>query len=357
MEWLVTAIFLHFILNIISYGLYLNIIVAVAQNKVVSYGFIYLFKVKHYYLVAFFILDSFNNGFEQFAVPIQAGHRFFSSFQRGYYFLQIVRIQFCSLLIPLRCIKIKNLFPLYHMLPKEAMLIKLDSTESTNNYAMQLLDSGAPMHGVVVTAASQSSGKGQRGRKWDDTPGESVLMSVIIQPQLPLEQQFLLNTHVVTAIANVLQNLYAEWKINVKWPNDIIVDDKKAGGVLIENVLRGAYWAQSVIGFGLNVRQQQMTNLPFATSLYLASGISYDVYGLIRQFAEAMLSPPDFASSQKRYNELLWMRGTKRQFLDADGKEMMAEIIEVQPEGTIMLEDDRHGRRTWRHGEVTWLYQ
>ena len=118
----------------------------------------------------------------------------------------------------------------------EYPIIELDSIDSTNNYAMQLIDANKAQHGLTIVAQKQLAGKGQRGNTWADTPGESLLMSIIAMPDRAIHEQFVFSASVAVAIAKVLQKLNNNWQVNVKWPNDIIVNDKKAGGILIENV-------------------------------------------------------------------------------------------------------------------------
>ena len=134
-------------------------------------------------------------------------------------------------------------------------IIELDSIDSTNNYAMQLIDANKAQHGLTIVTQSQSEGKGQRGKTWLDAPGQSLLMSIIIHPKKEINDQFVFNAAVAVAIANVLQKSNHNWDIRIKWPNDIIINAKKAGGILIENILRGSRWTHSVVGLGLNVKQ------------------------------------------------------------------------------------------------------
>ena len=173
-------------------------------------------------------------------------------------------------------------------------IIELDIVDSTNNYAMKLIDADKAQHGLTVVSHSQSAGKGQRGKSWTDIPGHSLLMSVITDPKRPITDQFVFNASIAVAIANVLQKSCNISGIHIKWPNDIIINDKKAGGILIENIFRGSKWTHSVIGLGLNIKQELFpTELPFATSLKMATGVDFDMINLRKDIRLSILSAVD----------------------------------------------------------------
>jgi len=116
---------------------------------------------------------------------------------------------------------------------------------------MRLIDADTAQPGLTIVSDMQTAGKGQRGRIWVDTPNESLLMSIVVQLPYDVEHQFAFNVTVSLAIADYLQDLKENWDVRIKWPNDIIINDKKAGGMLIENVIRGSQWAYAVVGLGV----------------------------------------------------------------------------------------------------------
>ncbi len=242
----------------------------------------------------------------------------------------------------------------------EVPIIQLDFIDSTNNYAMQLIDGNKAQPGMTIVAKAQTNGKGQRGKSWIDAPGESLLMSVIVSPKHQLTEQFLFNASITAAIANVLQKLHKGWQINIKWPNDIIVNDKKAGGVLIENVLRGNSWTHSVVGLGLNINQESFpAELPFATSLKIASGQSFDINEvmlLIRdQILENIAHPMADKELVDSYNRLLFKRGRQQVFMDATGK-WQATVLNALPNGTLEVQLDSGDIVHYHHGQILWDY-
>ena len=92
-------------------------------------------------------------------------------------------------------------------------IIELDTVDSTNNYAMQLIDANKAQQGMTIVTQSQSAGKGQRGKVWLDAPGQSLLMSIIILPNAEISAQFVFNASVAVAIADVLEKMHQQWQI------------------------------------------------------------------------------------------------------------------------------------------------
>jgi BirA family biotin operon repressor/biotin-[acetyl-CoA-carboxylase] ligase len=177
----------------------------------------------------------------------------------------------------------------------ENMLV-LDSVDSTNNYAMALIQQGERDTIKPVFAMEQTQGKGRRGKHWKSNKGANIMMSIPIEMQwLPLSQQFQLSA----AIALSCHDLFLKYRVSnvfIKWPNDIFINDSKAGGILIENVIKGTLWQWSVIGIGLNINQEKFEDFNLkATSLKLATGETYDVLKLAEELVSTVL---------KRVNEL-----------------------------------------------------
>jgi len=168
------------------------------------------------------------------------------------------------------------------------------------------------------------------------------------------------NAAVAVAIANVLQKLCETQSIHIKWPNDMIVNDKKAGGILIENVLRGNNWAYSVVGIGLNIKQEQFPDdLPFATSLKMASGKKFDIKGVRKCIVESVLAGTSVflhdAGNMDEYNALLYKRGRKQKFSDQYGS-WVAKIIEARPDGTLKLQKEDGANVFYQHGQAEWVW-
>ena len=138
-------------------------------------------------------------------------------------------------------------------------VICFESVSSTNDVAKQLAEQGAP-EGTLVFTEEQTAGRGRQKRKWIAPAGSSLLVSFILRPSLTPEQLPLLLMASALAVASAIEESTG-LKVHFKWPNDILVGGKKAGGILIETGLRGEEVDYAVIGVGLNVNFD-ITSIP-----------------------------------------------------------------------------------------------
>jgi BirA family biotin operon repressor/biotin-[acetyl-CoA-carboxylase] ligase len=131
----------------------------------------------------------------------------------------------------------------------------LDSVDSTNNYTAKLILEKKIENGQVIMADYQGQGRGQRGSSWHSERGKNVLVSVYLElDNLSVQNQSLLSKYAAVSIFESLKKIGLHPKI--KWPNDILINDKKICGILIENQFLGQKIKSSIIGFGLNVNQE-----------------------------------------------------------------------------------------------------
>lgn len=173
-------------------------------------------------------------------------------------------------------------------------LFFLPVCESTNSEAQQLLLKNKAIEGCVVLTDQQTQGRGQRGNTWEAAPGKNITLSVILSPVfLAVRRQFYLNMAVSLAVLDLLREQGLE-QAQVKWPNDLYYEDKKLGGILIENTITSQYLQHSVVGIGLNVNQLHF-GIDTATSLAAAVGTQLDVKRLAVRLLELL---------EKRYLEL-----------------------------------------------------
>ncbi len=150
---------------------------------------------------------------------------------------------------------------------------------STNDEAKQWGRDGAS-HGATVTAAQQTGGRGRRGRSWESPAGKGVYLSVVLRPKLQTAQLPQLTILVALAGARAVENV-AGVTCGVKWPNDILLHDKKIGGILCEAEWKDGELDFAVAGLGLNVNHtaEDLPARPIfpASSLLIETGNSFDV--------------------------------------------------------------------------------
>lgn len=131
------------------------------------------------------------------------------------------------------------------------LVVLFDSTTSTNDRARELAVQGAP-HFTVVLADQQTAGRGQHGRSWQTGAGKAILLSFILRmQQLPAPQ--LLPLRIGIAVARAIE-ARAPIAVQLKWPNDVLIDGRKVGGILCEGSANAAEHIV-IAGIGLNVLQ------------------------------------------------------------------------------------------------------
>ena len=190
---------------------------------------------------------------------------------------------------------------MYKIYPKTLFvgqnIVYLPSCQSTNEEAAHLLSRGNVPEGTIIVTDKQTQGRGQRGNQWEAQAGQNLTFSLVLMPVfLSATEQFWLNMAVSLAVQDALLPLLPNGRLTIKWPNDVYVDDKKLGGVLIENTLQGYALSHSVVGIGLNVNQISF-NVLTATSLLLESPapVDYSLPGLLTALAGQL---------EKRYLQL-----------------------------------------------------
>ncbi len=170
-------------------------------------------------------------------------------------------------------------------------VLVFDHLDSTNNLAAQLADDPAN-DGLAILADEQTAGRGQYGRTWLAAPGQSVLLSLLVHPPPELCRPAVLTAWAAVAVCTTIREIIGR-PARIKWPNDVLLHDRKVCGILIESAILKSDSASRifVVGIGLNVRQNAATfaaaGLPEATSLVQFASVPLDTHsvaaGLIRQ--------------------------------------------------------------------------
>ena len=134
-------------------------------------------------------------------------------------------------------------------------------TDSTNDDALAAARAGAP-HGALFVTDEQRQGRGRRGNAWHAAPGEALLFSVVLRPELAAERAASLalvaGLAVRAAVASVLDSAGVAKIAQVKWPNDVVVERLKVAGILVESQMRGEKLGAAVVGVGLNVGRLEL---------------------------------------------------------------------------------------------------
>jgi BirA family biotin operon repressor/biotin-[acetyl-CoA-carboxylase] ligase len=224
-------------------------------------------------------------------------------------------------------------------------LIFFKSIPSTNDYAKELLAKSEPKNGSVILAEEQSAGRGQGGNIWQTDAGKNITCSIILDTQLlEIRQQFLLNMAIAVAVHKTVGYFLENNDIKIKWPNDILVENKKIAGILIENTIQGTNMQKSIIGVGLNINQNNFDENLQATSLSIEkNNTEIDIILVLKKL---LLSIEEMYAQiqQERYikeiymHHLFWLN--EWHDFEYNGNKIIGKIIDINNFGQLILESD-----------------
>jgi len=203
-----------------------------------------------------------------------------------------------------------------------------------------MLDHQDLPEGTILVTQNQTQGRGQRGNTWLSEPGLNLTFSLLLKPAFLLaRQQFQLSMAVALACQRCLTQLGVP--ALVKWPNDLMIAEQKAGGILIENTLRGNGIGASIVGIGLNVNQQRFV-LPTATSVALATGRLHALDEVLELLCDTLEAEYLQLKQQRfdlktRYESVLYWKGFQRTFCNAQGSRFAGIIEGVEDDGRLRV--------------------
>jgi BirA family transcriptional regulator, biotin operon repressor / biotin---[acetyl-CoA-carboxylase] ligase len=228
------------------------------------------------------------------------------------------------------------------MLFRDRAIISLETTDSTNNYAAKLIKLSPPPEGTVITAQFQTEGRGQRHAVWESSESENLLCSFILYPEfLKSEDNFYLSMVIALAIHDLLEN-HLQTDVFIKWPNDIMIKNKKIAGILIETSWSELRLTSAIAGIGLNVNQQSFETTK-ATSIRNISGETTDLH-LLTEALCSQLEKYYLKLKTGRYKELSDLYKSRLYLLNEianyqrEGKLFKAKCMGVDQRGKLRLE-------------------
>lgn len=241
-------------------------------------------------------------------------------------------------------------------------LIKINAIGSTNDYLKELIKTIPLEDGTLVTAEKQTKGRGQMGASWFFEEGKSLAFSVFKKiNEWPVADQFYINFAVCVGVHKALKSLGIP-KINIKWPNDILSDGKKIGGILVETQFQNMRMISSVIGVGLNVNNVGLELYPQASSMLLSSGIRYDLDEVRELVAQEVFKELKELNSETKnevhqaYEKRLFRKGITSIFEDRRNKQFEGIIEGVGPEGRLRVRMSDQSLKTFELKEIQLRY-
>lgn len=232
-------------------------------------------------------------------------------------------------------------------------IIHLESVDSTNNYAAKVFKSGQVPPGTVIMADIQNNGRGQREKTWQSDAFQNLTFSLTADIKL-WKINTLIDLNRLIAIS--LYRFFKQFDLSpkIKWPNDIMVNDKKISGILIENYFRDGA-PKTIVGIGINVNQESFT-VPRATSLINEKGEQCVPREVLDRFIHVLndtfsnLPVQNSEAIHNEYDQLLWKLKSKTSF------KLSEEYFEGKIKGTTvegeLVIDTQSGDKTFRNGTI-----
>ena len=218
---------------------------------------------------------------------------------------------------------------------------------------------GQTSDGAAYFALDQYQGKGQRDKTWNSKPGENIILSVVKDCSgFHLNNQFQLSVAVALACFDFF-SAYAGDETRIKWPNDIYWRDRKAGGILIENMVKSDRWGKAIIGMGININQTTFDTIEGKpVSLKQITGKSFDPISLAKELCQHLehrflvLENKPFDQLLSAYNDQLYKKDELVPF-KRNNIQFQAKVNGVDKDGHLLI---MHGvEDRIRFGEITWL--
>lgn len=227
-------------------------------------------------------------------------------------------------------------------------IIKLNAIDSTNSFLRQLSAEEKVEDFTVVVADHQTNGRGQMGTQWESQNGKNLIFSVFKDMSgQDVASHFYLSMAVSIAVFEALKAFHIRF-VKIKWPNDILSQQQKLSGILIENVIKQNQIQSSIIGIGINVNQIIFDDLPNATSMQVLSGSHFDRDQVLQEvlkhlrFYFSLLDSKSYSVLKQEYEHNLFRKDKPSTFKDLDGNQFSGFIKGVSDSGhlKVLIEDD-----------------
>lgn len=241
-------------------------------------------------------------------------------------------------------------------------IIKLNAIDSTNSYLRQLCSKSRLEDMTTVMTKHQIKGRGQMGAQWNSEKGKNLTCSVFKRFEgFQVDQSF--HVSMITSLA-ILRTLRAFQipKLKIKWPNDILSENKKICGILIENIIKNNEVEASIIGIGLNVNQVYFDHLPQASSLIAIVGKLHDIDEIMHHLLKSIdfyfkkLDRGEFDRLKGAYERQLFRKNKPSTFKDNNGEVFPGIIQGVDPNGMLVVKLEDEVLRPFDLKEIQLLY-
>ncbi len=227
-------------------------------------------------------------------------------------------------------------------------LVYVPECHSTNTLSAELSQRGSVAEGTLVITSNQFSGRGQRGNQWISEPGKNLTFSLILKPTfLKPDQQFRLTQVVSLAVADYARGR-THHDVKIKWPNDVLINNRKVCGILIENSISGETIQTSIVGVGININQIEFQGNN-GTSLKNETGLDFDLQHELNELLHCMevrylqLRDGKIEKLSAEYLQRLYRIGERHTFrIENDEKQGVIEGVDPRGRLVVLIDDVKH---------------
>ena len=227
-------------------------------------------------------------------------------------------------------------------------IIKIDTINSTNDFLKKISQENFTENFTIVVANQQTQGRGQMGTNWHSEKGMNLTFSVLVKEVLIDKSAiFMLNKAVSLAVLKTL-SYYKIPCLSIKWPNDILSENKKLVGILIENIFKSNDEIHSIIGIGINVNQNLFLHLPNASSMSIIKAKTFDLDDILKHFIKDLEIYINLIKFNKLdeikslYDKYLYHKDKLSVFEDLSNQRFMGIIRQVNDDGKLIIEKENN---------------
>ena len=233
-----------------------------------------------------------------------------------------------------------------------------DRIDSTNLEAKRLAEEGCE-NGTLIIAEYQEAGRGRRGRSWESPAETTILMSLLLRPQIDPNRASMITLVSALAVSKAITKLTGQ-PADIKWPNDIVMNGKKVCGILTEMNVKQDGIDYIVVGIGINVNTEEFPEeiQDMATSIRMETGRQINreklieaVWAYFEEAYEIYLKTQDLQNLAEDYNTRLVNRNQQVRILDPK-EPFKGEARGITPFGELIV-DTEDGRKLVSSGEVS----
>jgi len=245
---------------------------------------------------------------------------------------------------------------MHSSVPLGSSIIRFESVDSTNKSALLAAAQGA-LDGTVFLAKSQTQGRGRRSKTWYSPPGMGLYFSVLLRPKTEAAKANFLVLQSAVAVCMAIEEI-ARFPVGIKWPNDIYMDGKKLGGILLETGVSGGTLQHAVVGIGINLNHSS-EDYPEelrheATSIKEVTGNEINGEQLMNRILSIF---DDFYSNKVECSINMWenkcIHKNQKVSVMTDGKELRGIFKEVSSDLSFQLQEHSGRKHKIRYGEIS----